>query len=571
VDAAADTRWVWLYSPYPVADPSTLAPRNTSAPDAAAALAAAAAPISACGNISAVATFALVLGVAQPGSATSPLARALALSELTAATSVLQQRAAAALALLGGALAAQALPAAPFALTTNCSAQGGSVGAGVVLALCVQPDSAGAFPSASDLLGRDSATFCAAPAGPSGLAVSTGGAGAGAAAIAVPVALLLLCCAGGCWGYAGWRAKRVRLVELHKKRRRLSMAAMSAADVARALDGLGERDGGSGGGVKGDGGTDAARVRTLSWVGGRNDDRAKLAAIASSRSLARKVFAPVRLGGESAALNAVPAEAVFSEVDMEAESVAEAPAAVAAEAAAVGPTDPAAEEPAAVEPAAAAPVAPASPEPAKQQEEEPQQIFVPSPAVVVRNPLSISVATAVAAAAEEEEPRRSRGTSVSEWGRDGGGPSEVAPARAPQMSVVQQLCELIVPGSISLGMGLSDTPASEEVGAGANTRFSSREGPPAVPSAPAAPAAPPPLPARRGGAGAERGAPSSAFEVGKIVTRREVVQQQVVQLRRVENVKGDVVRASTSAFTAVSGRTLVVEEREGGKRGFRGV
>ena len=55
------------------------------------------------------------------------------------------------------------------------------------------------------------------------------------------------------------------------------------------------------------------------------------------------------------------------------------------------------------------------------------------------------------------------------------------------------------------------------------------------------------------------------------MTRREVVQQQVVQLRRVENVKGDVVRASTSAFTAVSGRTLVVEEREGGKRGFRGV
>ena len=42
------------------------------------------------------------------------------------------------------------------------------------------------------------------------------------------------------------------------------MAAMSAADVARALDGLGERDGGSGGGVKGDGGTDAAS--TLTWV-----------------------------------------------------------------------------------------------------------------------------------------------------------------------------------------------------------------------------------------------------------------------------------------------------------------
>jgi hypothetical protein len=123
-------------------------------------------------------------------------------------------------------------------------------------------------------------------------------------------------------------------------------------------------------------------------------------------------------------------------------------------------------------------------------------------------------------------------------------------------------------------MGLSDTPASEEIGAGANTRFSSRDDPPAAPAAPAASAAPaaPPLPARRGGAGAERGAPSSsAFEVGKIVTRREVVQQQVVKLRRVENVKGDVVRASTSAFTAVSGRTLVVEEREGGTRGFRGV
>ena len=65
---------------------------------------------------------------------------------------------------------------------------------------------------------------------------------------------------------------------------------------------------------------------------------------------------------------------------------------------------------------------------------------------------------------------------------------------------------------------------------------------------------------------------SGLIEVGKITSRREVVERQVVQLRRVENVRADVVRAQTAAFSAVSGRrTEIVEQREGGVRSFRGV
>ena len=140
------------------------------------------------------------------------------------------------------------------------------------------------------------------------------------------------------------------------------------------------------------------------------------------------------------------------------------------------------------------------------------------------------------------------------------------------MSMVQQLCELVAPGSISLGMGLSNTlpddPAPPPVS----------QAPAPAPVAPAAPVAAE-QPKRAAGAGAQASSSSAssssssssaAFEVGKITTRREVVERQVVQLRRVEHVKGDVVRAQTS-FTAVTGTTVVLEQREGGKREFKGV
>jgi hypothetical protein len=183
----------------------------------------------------------------------------------------------------------------------------------------------------------------------------------------------------------------LRLVELIKKRRRLSTMAMSAADVARALDGLGER-GGGGGSLNGDG-PDAARGRTLSWVGGRNDNVAKLAGVASSRSLARKVFAPMHLGGAGAAGGAIGGALIAEaeEADVEAVAVAAVGAADAAAAAATA-ADPVEEAPA----AAAAPKAPPSPEPAPPP---PQPSFVSSPAVVMQNPLALAAAAA-------EEPRK---------------------------------------------------------------------------------------------------------------------------------------------------------------------
>ena len=148
---------------------------------------------------------------------------------------------------------------------------------------------------------------------------------------------------------------------------------------------------------------------------------------------------------------------------------------------------------------------------------------------------------------------------------------ELAAPRAPVMSMVQQLCELVAPGSISLGMGLSNTIPDDPVPPPVS------QAPAPAPVAPAAPVAAE-QPKRAAGAGAQASSSSAsssssssaAFEVGKITTRREVVERQVVQLRRVEHVKGDVVRAQTS-FTAVTGTTVVLEQREGGKREFKGV
>jgi len=511
LDADANTQWVWTYT----SSGSVSAATNTSAPAATTALQEA--TLSGCGNVSTSATFALLLGVARPGSSTSNLARALALSDLSSSVPELQQRAADAMRLLKSGLAAGLLNAAPYPLTQNCSDEPAS--AATVLAYCIQPDAAEAVPNAASLLGRSSATFCdvVRPPPPSAIGIGSANLGA-AAAVAVPVALLALCCAGSCFAYARWRARRVRLVELHKRRRRMSVAPMSGEDVERALASLGT--------------VGASREHSLSFVGGRNEFGEKLAAAAaaaaaasSSRALARKGFAPVMLGPVDGAGGLGhedgTRDALAEELQHAEKPAPEAAGSVAIAAAPVAaPPEP---EPALMEIAEEPPAPALSPQPPAQQPAEPAPPTLP--AVVVLNPLAAAATKGSDAAAD--------------WGEA----EAVAPARAPAMSVAQQLFEFVAPGSISLGMGLSGEPKDEP--------------PPAPPSA-TAPMATKAAPA------------SSTFDVGKITTRREVVARQIVQLRRVENVKGDVVRAQ-STFTAVSGRSLVVEEREGGKRGFRGV
>jgi len=338
---------------------------------------------------------------------------------------------------------------------------------------------------------------------------------------------------------------------------------MRLLDAAGAL-GAGAGSGTGAGGappVAGDGfGESRAGVRSWAvttlgsnpYAGGVGGDA--LARSASGRQLARKGFAPIKLG-TMAEMKPATAEG--------------------AEGGGGGGGDPtaAAEEeelPAEAAPPPAPPTAvvevanPLVAAAAASEEETPVAVPAPVPAgAMMAAPQSRRGSVAEAAAAA---PTR-RG-SIADWimsspGSSGGftgGPEAAVPgapppARAPALSVVQQLCELVVPGSVSLGMGLGDT--IPEPAAGSHLRFSSRDEAPAAPAPAPAPAARPAGPA--------------TFDVASVRTRREVVERQVVQLRRVENVRGDVVRAAPGAFTVVTGRTVIEETREGGKKIFGGI
>jgi hypothetical protein len=166
--------------------------------------------------------------------------------------------------------------------------------------------------------------------------------------------------------------------------------------------------------------------------------------------------------------------------------------------------------------------------------------------------------------------------SVSEWGsiQSASSPEKnapVAPARGAIMSISQQLLELVIPGSVTLGMGIfSDQVADDKKLAlvaeelDTTTTASSSISTTTLSTKPPAVQAPSAIRKNDG-----------LLNVGTIKIEREVVSTQTVRLKRVEKIKGD---ASFNAgsrselnYSAVSGRTLVVEEKKVGAVKVRGV
>jgi hypothetical protein len=139
------------------------------------------------------------------------------------------------------------------------------------------------------------------------------------------------------------------------------------------------------------------------------------------------------------------------------------------------------------------------------------------------------------------------------------------------MSISQQLLELVIPGSVTLGMGIfSDQVADDKklalVAEEPDTGSSSSSATSTTTLSTKPPAAQAPSAIRKN---------DGLLNVGTIKIEREVVSTQTVRLKRVEKIKGD---ASFNAgsrselnYSAVSGRTLVVEEKKVGAVKVRGV
>ena len=517
-------------------------------------------------NISTVATFAVILGISSPGEANDALKRAFAMTTLTTDLQLLNSRSQTFQTNLPAAV--WNAPSQPIQLAINCTISGSlfSYAAPVLLNACAVAEDLNSIPSIFVLASRDSATYCLPPPPPSPNEPSNsqGRVALIATAVLVPAlvfALLLLCC---CGAYCSWRAKRLKTIAILQTRAKEREKANS--------DGLGTRERAA---------SMSARLTQLGenpYLG--NSGKRELLREKSAKM--KTGFAPVALGATVVENPLAKTEEVIT-VEQEAiNDVSETVEQTVHPDQQVDKNEAQEEQDQVVD------------NNSNQQQQQHQLemnavepihtlISEISEERVIVNPLaSVEVVDKLAevdAALDSIDLTRPE-QSVSEWGSIQSASSleknvPIAPARGAIMSISQQLLELVIPGSVTLGMGIfSDQVADDKKlalvaeepvdsthasgSSGSSTSTTTLSTKPPVAQAPSA--------TRKN---------DGLLNVGTIKIEREVVSTQTVRLKRVEKIKGD---ASFNAgsrselnYSAVSGRTLVVEEKKVGAVKVRGV
>jgi hypothetical protein len=454
-------------------------------------------------------------------------------------------------------------PSQPIPLTTNCSASDTlfSYTAPILLATCSIYEDLNTIPSITDLKLRNSATYCLIsprpqPNDPSN---NRGGGISLATAVIVPlvvIPLLLLCC---CGAYCNWRAKRLKTISI--------LQTAAKVRIQTNSDGLGTRERAA---------SMSARIQQLGenpYMG--NSGKRELLRQQSSKM--KTGFAPVGLG-----IKVV--ENPLGKMEKEVEKMIEE-----VHLSQQQETEKQVEEINLVIEG-------------KQEEEEKNEIkenvldIINDPIQnqalvsvsisddsVIMNPLVIDAhhtkLADIDSVLDSLDISRADDTSISEWGSIQSfneKSNSIAPARANIMSFSQQIMELVIPGSISLGMGIFSDEVSEDKklslipevnekiiqnltikGDVKETKTIQQQQ------------------QQQQQQTIEKKTDGGLLNVGTIKIEREVVSTQTVRLKRVEKIKGD---ASFNAggrelvnFSAVSGRTLVVEEKKVGAVKVRGV
>jgi len=513
-------------------------------------------------NISTVATFAVILGISSPGEADDALKRAFAMTTLTTDLQLLNSRSQTFQTNLPAAV--WNAPSQPIQLALNCTISGSlfSYAAPVLLNACAVAEDLNSIPSMFVLASRDSATYCLPPPPPSpnDPSNSQGRVALIATAVLVPAlvfALLLLCC---CGAYCSWRAKRLKTIAILQTR---------AKEIEKAnSDGLGTRERAA---------SMSARLTQL----GENPYLGN----SGKRELLREKSAKMKTGFAPVALGATVVAVVENPLAMKEESITVEQEAVNDVSETVEQTvqpDQLVDEKDAQEDQDQVVDNNSNQQQLHQLEMiavEPIHTLISEERVIV-NPLASVVEVVdklaeVDAALDSIDMTRPE-QSVSEWGsiQSASSPEKnapVAPARGAIMSISQQLLELVIPGSVTLGMGIfSDQVADDKklalVAEEPDTGSSSSSATSTTTLSTKPPAAQAPSAIRKN---------DGLLNVGTIKIEREVVSTQTVRLKRVEKIKGD---ASFNAgsrselnYSAVSGRTLVVEEKKVGAVKVRGV
>jgi hypothetical protein len=510
-------------------------------------------------NLSSVVTFAVILGVSNINEATTALQRAFAMTTLSTDLQVLNLRSQNFQTNLPNAI--WNAPSQPIPLTTNCSASDTlfSYTAPILLTTCSIYEDLNTIPSFTDLTLRNSATYCLLsprpqPNDPSN---NRGGGISLATAVIVPLVLfplLLLCC---CGAYCNWRAKRLKTISI--------LQTAAKVRIQTNSDGLGTRERAA---------SMSARIQQLGenpYMG--NSGKRELLRQQSSKM--KTGFAPVGLGIK---VIENPLGKIENEVEKEVEKMKEQ-----VQLSQQQETEKQVEESNLVI------------EEKQKEEKEIKENVLDVINDPIQNQASLSVSISddsviinplvnvdnvdtqlsdIDSVLDSIDISKVDDTSISEWGsiqNFNEKSNSIAPARANIMSFSQQIMELVIPGSISLGMGIF----SDEVAEDKKLTLIPEVNEKTIQN----------LPIKRDVKEThiqqqqqqipEKKTDGGLLNVGTIKIEREVVSTQTVRLKRVEKIKGD---ASFNAggrelvnFSAVSGRTLVVEEKKVGAVKVRGV
>lgn len=597
--------WIWSYAD---AGAGVGRPSNLTVSNAAAALSDYASTSGGC-NCSMLLTYAYVPGSSPPLMFNTSIGRAFALAPIDGGRSNLLDRANSAADRLPVTIqqrsAASSLPfvytgsgAAPLA--SNCSVSGAvnSFTAAVLLAACVDDASSIVAPVNYPGVVRINGRLNECPQAPP---PNNNNAGDGptlpwaAVIISVPLVLLLCCCATCCTVYCRWRAKRVELVRFHTRMRRSqSMAFRDLHGDARAgVQSWQSKDLGSNpyaiaNPFGSESEKEASALEMASVNGAKNGG-------ASGLHRQKSAFGPVRSTsvknmGHGASVVGINDEGCAGEVHASSSSSSDGMDASQVElqmrlnlapiqeegdgGRAVPTVDPHGPSMAAVKNPLAS-IAAGSHDGTMTAAEGDANSLPPLSAeaveVVMPNPMSTPLTLAAARTASASVRLSSvpvTDTVADDWGSGSssgaGGASRqsvrlgamegvgaAAAARKATLSFSQRTMELLLPGSISLGMGvqLSNTAAVIPPQSAVEVAIASTG-----------------LQPQKGGGNSSRAArvrnamqpiavPTdhgpAVFNIGVVRTKTEVVQTQTVRLRTVNDIKGD-------AEWAVSKRTLMV-------------